>query len=182
MSTRILRRAAAPLAASGLCCLVVTGPAQAQAPRVIQCGSSSGQQAECKTKGRAIKVRVLRNLGRKRCRQGKNWGHTDWFIWANKGCRAEFEVTYAGMTPAPPPRPTPAPKPETRLIACGNSAGAEMTCNPSGTIARVSVLRDQSGGNCKGAGNWGHDRSSIWVKRGCFGMFAVTYEAAPRPR
>jgi hypothetical protein len=43
-------------------------------------------------------VVLIRDLsGRNLCRQGSNWGYTDSGIWANQGCRAEFEVTYREM-------------------------------------------------------------------------------------
>ena len=66
--------------------------------RRIICGSTTGAPRECKTNGEATGVVLIRDLsGRNLCRQGSNWGYTDSFIWANQGCRAEFEVTYRGM-------------------------------------------------------------------------------------
>lgn len=62
----------------------------------ITCGAPSGQQVTCRTNGYATRVRLVRDLSGGRCRQGSTWGYTDSFIWANRGCRAEFGVTYGG--------------------------------------------------------------------------------------
>ena len=71
------------------------GPVNPPAPtRIIACGLVTGQQVECKTDGYATSVRLVREFSNGRCRQGSSWGNTDSFIWANRGCRAEFEVTY----------------------------------------------------------------------------------------
>jgi hypothetical protein len=57
------------------------------------CGTTAGQQATCATNGYATEVRLLRDLSTGRCREGQSWGHTDSFIWANRGCRGQFEIT-----------------------------------------------------------------------------------------
>jgi hypothetical protein len=62
----------------------------------ITCGTTLGQQVTCRTNGYATGVRLVRDLSGGRCRQGQTWGHTDAFIWANRGCRAEFSISYGG--------------------------------------------------------------------------------------
>jgi hypothetical protein len=65
-----------------------------EAPRRhIVCGSSTGQQTQCRTEGYATQVRLVTDLSGQ-CKERVNWGHTDSFIWTNRGCRARFEVTY----------------------------------------------------------------------------------------
>ena len=152
--------------------------------RIITCGTTSHTQVECKTGGYATDVRLVREHSRNRCRQNKSWGHTDSFIWANKGCRADFEVTYAGTTPTPLPRPIPGPGPApgTRTISCGNRAGVTMSCDAFGTVASVRMLQDQSGGRCRQGFSWGYDQSSVWVKNGCWADFEVRYTGVPQRR
>ncbi|MES2956975.1 MAG: DUF3011 domain-containing protein [Pseudomonadota bacterium] len=144
--------------------------------RLIECGSPSGGQDECKTDGDVISVRVERQRGAVRCRQGTNWGHTRSFIWANKGCYAVFEATYAGA----PSRPRP-PAPAQRVIQCGNRNGAAMSCNAFGPVAEVRVLREYSNGRCRFGHGWGKEPGDVWVKNGCFADFEVSY-LAPQPR
>ncbi len=55
---------------------------------------------ECRTGGNATSVRLVQDMSGGVCRERQNWGHTDSFIWTNRGCRGRFEVTYrATVTP-----------------------------------------------------------------------------------
>jgi Protein of unknown function (DUF3011) len=63
--------------------------------RTITCGSSTGQQMTCATQGLAADVRLASDMSGGRCREGESWGHTNAFVWASKGCRGRFEITYA---------------------------------------------------------------------------------------
>ncbi|HEY9506490.1 MAG TPA: DUF3011 domain-containing protein [Gemmatimonadales bacterium] len=138
--------------------------------RRITCGSGSSIQMQCSTQGHATRVGVVRDLGSSRCRQGDNWRYTASEIVAGNGCRAEFEVTYgkdsAGMRPVAPPR---------RVISCGNTSGSAMSCNAFGTVATVRLQLDRSNGRCGQSGSWGLGDQSIWVTRGCYGDFELTY-------
>jgi hypothetical protein len=143
--------------------------------RHITCGTGTATQVQCATQGEASTIRLVRNLSTARCLEKSNWGYTSKFIWANQGCRGEFEVTYRGTTPAPPTPPAP------RTITCGNTAGADMSCNPMGTVASIRLLRDLSG-RCRQNSTWGFTRSDLWVRQGCYGQFQITYAAAPPPQ
>jgi hypothetical protein len=72
----------------------VTLPGTGSNIRTVSCGNVAGPQVECRTGGYATAVRVVRDRGPTRCRQGENWGHPDSFIWANRGCVGLSEVTY----------------------------------------------------------------------------------------
>ena len=145
--------------------------------RTVTCGVLTGAQVQCLTRGTALQVRLARELSTNRCRKGTNWGNTDSFIWANGGCKAEFEVTYRGVAPPrPTPGPSPTPAPEkTRAVSCGNVSGSSMSCNAFGTVATVRLLRDRSGGRCSQPSSWGLNEAAVWVTRGCYGDFEVTY-------
>jgi hypothetical protein len=140
----------------------------------VTCGSASAIQVQCGTGGPASRVRVARNVGSSQCREGDNWKYTSATILAGNGCRAEFEVTYGrsprdstpGMRPVAPP---------TRVISCGNKSGSAMSCNAFGTVATVRLQRDLSGGRCGQFGSWGLEDKSIWVTRGCYGDFELSY-------
>ncbi|HUQ15101.1 MAG TPA: DUF3011 domain-containing protein [Gemmatimonadales bacterium] len=137
----------------------------------MSCGETSGKQVECKTGGEATGVVLMRDLsGRNLCRQGFNWGHTSSFIWANRGCRAEFEVTYQAAPPAG----------NTRRITCGSTTGSRVSCNAFGQASNVVLIRDLSGRSlCRQNSTWGFTESDIWANRGCKAEFEVTYRAAP---
>jgi hypothetical protein len=140
--------------------------------RHVTCGSASALQVQCATGGQASQVKVVRNLGTSECRQGVNWKYTSTEIQAGSGCRAEFEVTLGGaITPGMRPT-TPA---ATKVVTCGNTSGAAMSCNAFGTVATVRLQRDRSGGRCGQSGSWGLRDQSIWVARGCYGDFELTH-------
>lgn len=142
--------------------------------RRITCGSASASQVQCATGGPAADVRVVRNLGTSQCREGFNWKHTGTAILAGRGCRAEFEVTLQSDTTAQLKPVAPA----SRTISCGNASGSAMSCNAFGTVATVRLQRDRSAGRCGQSGSWGLDDQSIWVARGCYGDFELTYAAS----
>jgi hypothetical protein len=139
--------------------------------RRMPCGTISGAQVECKTNGEARKVVLVRDLGgRSECREGFNWGFTNSFISTNRGCRAEFEVTY----------PAEAPAGNTRRITCGTPTGARVSCNAFGQVSNVVLIRDLTWGNrCRQNSTWGFTESDIWANQGCKAEFEVTYRAAP---
>lgn len=151
--------------------------------RVITCGSGTNDQVQCNTGGNAADVRLVRDLSGNRCRQGSNWGYTTSVIWTNRSCRAEFEVTYRGGPQLKPvPLPAPVPTPNTRVISCGNASGSAMSCNAFGTVASMRLQRDRSAGRCNQSSAWGLENASIWVARGCYGDFEVTFTTTPQQR
>jgi hypothetical protein len=149
--------------------VVPGGPGGNASTRVIPCGNRSGTQMECKTGGYATSVRLIRDLSGGRCRQGSNWGNTDSFIWANRGCWGEFEVTYRGGTGA------------TRIISCGSRSG-NSSCNAFGSVASLRLVRADNSRLCRRGSTWGHTKGDIWTKAGCRGDFEVTYAGVPQPR
>jgi hypothetical protein len=50
-----------------------------------------------------------------------------------------------------------------------------MSCNAFGTVATVRLERDRSNGRCAQQSSWGLNDQAIWVSRGCYGDFALTY-------
>lgn len=142
-------------------------PGGTMSTRVISCGTPSGAQVQCKTDGEATSVRLVRDRSGGRCRQGSNWGHTSTFIWANRGCWGDFEITYRGGAPG-------GVMPATRIISCGSRTG-EFSCNAYGSVASVRLIRADNARLCRQGVTWGHTSGDIWTKRGCSGEFEVTY-------
>ena len=95
-------------------------------------------------------------------------------VWASRGCRAEFEVTYRAE-----PSPLPSGAPGTRVVSCAGRGDKMTFCKAGGTVTEARLLRDRSGGRCGGAGAWGYAGGSIWVKFGCQGDFEVTLGGPP---
>jgi len=135
--------------------------------RTITCGTTTGQQVTCPTGGYATGVRLVRDLTGGRCRQNQTWGHTDAFIWANRGCRAEFLVTLQGDPESGQTGPT--------VISCGSTTGRQAVCETEGYATNVTLQEDQSNGRCRQGQTWGYTDAFIWASEGCRGEFAVTY-------
>ncbi len=152
--------------------------ATAPESRRLTCGSGTAVQMQCATGGEAARVRVVRNLGTSQCREGDNWKHNGRMILAGRGCRAEFEVTF-GSDSTPQMRPVTPAAPAGRVVTCGNASGAAMSCNAFGTVATIRVRRDRSGGRCGQSSSWGLDDEAIWVAKGCYGDFELTYAVEP---
>lgn len=145
--------------------------------RRILCGTTTDEQVTCKTDGYAIDVRMTRDLNGGRCRRGTNWGFTDSFIWANRRCRAEFEITYhrTGGPTAPSPRPPAATR---RRITCGTTIDKRDTCNTEGYATHVRLLRDLSRGRCREGSTWGFTDAFIWTSNRCVAEFEVVFREA----
>jgi hypothetical protein len=142
--------------------------------RIVTCGATSGFQVQCETNGFATAVRLRRDLSGNRCSQPSSWGYTNAFVWASRGCRAEFEVTYGAA-----PSPAPSQAPGTQVVSCATRRDKMTFCKAGGTVTDARLLRDRSGGRCGGQGAWGYAGGSIWVKFGCEGDFEVTLGGPP---
>ena len=149
----------------------VGGPDRNQvvSPRVrrFPCGTSTGARVECPTGGVATGVRLLEDRSGGRCREGSTWGAGDTLVWAGRGCRGLFEVTYHGG-PA-----TSAPV--TRRITCGSSDQLETSCRVGGVVTLSVLVSDYSAGRCRRPRSWGHAADFLWTAHGCQGEFDVTY-------
>ena len=62
---------------------------------IIRCSSDDRGYHTCNM-GRHGDVRMARQLSQSPCTEGQTWGVRGNQIWVNRGCRAEFEVTYRG--------------------------------------------------------------------------------------
>jgi hypothetical protein len=143
--------------------------------RRLTCGIVTGEQVQCETPGRATSVRLIREISSGVCRQNRTWGFTDSFIWANRGCRGEFEVVLiapGGMLGIP----------GSQLVTCGVTNGQYAACPANGPIKEVRLMRDVSGaGRCQPPQNWGHSSTEIWTRNGCRGEFQVIYHKGQGP-
>ncbi len=59
------------------------------------CESSNGAHRVCDSGSRGD-VRLVRQLSRSACIEGRSWGRERGRVWVDRGCRAEFEVVARG--------------------------------------------------------------------------------------
>ena len=141
--------------------------------RRFSCSSANGARASCPTGGVATGVRLVEDRSGGRCREGSTWGATDTLIWADRGCRGLFEVTYHGATPA-------GTATVTRRITCGSGDMRETSCPVDGAVTASRLVADYSAGRCRQPHSWGHTADFLWTARGCQGEFDVTYRPVRR--
>ena len=64
------------------------------ATRDITCKSKNYSREECFVGGRISNLRVRQNTSKTKCQPNVNYGFHNDAIWVDKGCAADFEVTY----------------------------------------------------------------------------------------
>ena len=168
--------------------LFVAAPVSAQGTSRITCESWQFRPAQCQVPG--IVDAQIANVIAGDCRQG-NWGFDRNGVWVNNGCRAVFDVAMrgngglgGGLGGGPGGRPG------------GNWGGGNQGGNWGGNngggfgqIVRCESWQFQPArcamdarggvqiqrviaGDCR-QGNWGWDRSGVWVNNGCRADFVA---------
>jgi hypothetical protein len=143
----------------------ITGGGYGTTSRVV-CQSVGNAQRECPIPEGAS-VRMVKQVTTAACREGETWGTGATFVWVNRGCGAEFEVTVAG-------------------VGSGNAGGTglpqQVTCESKGgersecrirAGAQVRLARQLSNTACVYNSTWGTRAGVIWVANGCRGEFEV---------
>lgn len=128
--------------------------------RVLTCESEDGQRRECAadTRGR---VRLLRQISRSACIEGRTWGARRGGVWVTDGCRGEFLMGSRRRD-----RNTA----DNVFVRCESDQGRSRHC-PARTGRGVKLIRQLSRSACIRGQNWGWDDSGIWVSGGCRAEF-----------
>lgn len=124
----------------------------------INCKSDNKRRKNCPLKGLA-KVELDRELGKVRCTRGQTWDVNNTTLWVDKGCNGRFLVTSL-----------PDWKPYT--LKCESRNKKRASC-PVKAGAVVSLHRQTSKNACQQGMSWAHSGNTIWVDRGCKGIFDV---------
>jgi hypothetical protein len=159
------------------------GPDGGSGQRVVACASRDGRRANCAADLRGFSLVNVRQQSRTTCELGRNFGYDDRGIWADQGCRAEFEFAYRGpgygggyaggsvfgnSGYGQPGVVGAAVKQlcesvDNKRVYCGIQPGS-----------RVRLARQVSRAACTEGTTWGVDARGIWVDDGCRGEFEVT--------
>ena len=68
------------------------------ATMVVPCASSGYRRTQCDVDVPILALAVSRQVSRSACREGQSFGFSGTVIGVDRGCRAEFLVTYPGDT------------------------------------------------------------------------------------
>jgi hypothetical protein len=151
------------------------GPVAPPVPPVVTrvtCESKKTDRVECKIPGNA-QLRLVRQLSQNPCRINDTYGKGGDYVWVDKGCRGDFEVTVPGTAGAG--------RAATRRIVCESSGETRATCFAPGATA-VRLVRQMSRSACTENVSYGLGGGGIWVSKGCRGEFEVTVPGAARPK
>lgn len=139
--------------------------------QLLRCGSPDGRTRRCAVDPRGG-VRIVRQLSRSPCVEGRTWGVDRGGVWVSQGCRAEFEVGYRGNRGYGWGRDDDGRHGSGQLVRCESNDGRGRRCD-LGSVRRVQLLRQLSRSACTEGHSWGWDRRGIWVDHGCRGEFSV---------
>ena len=138
-----------------------------QNQREITCESLDERYRQCNAgfRGRA---RMVRQLSRNTCIEGRSWGQEDGLIWVSRGCRARFEDT--GWSNGDY-------RPETGgyrdSITCASTDERRRSCPWNESWGRPRLVEQLSNSACVEGRSWGYGGDRIWVDNGCRARFAA---------
>lgn len=127
---------------------------------VVRCESSDGRTRQCAADTRGG-VRLIRQVSRGPCIEGRTWGWSRDGIWVTQGCRAEFATGYGGRKAY-----------GGGVFRCDSGSGRTRHCAAS-TRGGVRLVRQVSRAPCIEGQTWGWDRGGVWVSQGCRGEFVA---------
>jgi hypothetical protein len=143
--------------------------------QVVSCASGDRRPNRCFLADGLIRdVRLVRQLSRAACVEGRTFGFDRNSIWVTNGCRGEFLVTTerGGHGPGRP-GPGPRPEPRSELVHCKSSDYRYASCGVRGQVEAIRVERQYSSAACIEGRTFGLDRNAIWVNQGCEATFRV---------
>jgi hypothetical protein len=123
--------------------------------RVFRCESHDNRYQQCASDSRG-RARLVRQLSKSPCIEGRTWGSTRGGVWVDRGCRDRpgYGDGYA------------------QTVRCESIDGRSRECGAD--VRRgVRLSRQLSDTRCVEGQNWGWDRRGIWVTRGCRAEFEV---------
>jgi hypothetical protein len=139
--------------------------------RVVRCESLDGKTRECPVDATGG-ARLLRQLSKAACVEGRSWGRMRRSIWVTQGCRAEFLALssdgrrgYRGLGYGNG-------GPLSRTLRCGSEDGRWKHCSAD-TRDGVDLVKQVSRSPCIRGQSWGIDRTGVWVNGGCRAEFRV---------
>jgi hypothetical protein len=131
------------------------------------------------------RVRLVRQLSDKPCREGRTWGYDRNGIWVDDGCRAIFSyesddrrgdsrndgIGIGRIRLEDIFRPSGSSSYNTTRFKLESDGGRER--KRIDTSGGVRLLRQISGTRCIQNRTWGYDRDEVWVDDGCRAEFEV---------
>lgn len=147
--------------------------------RRINVESKDGRRAQVSINIPAsAKVKLVRQLSDKPCREDRTWGYNRRGIWVDDGCRGVFEIDYRNGNGNGNGNSggwgdwndNNGAKQRIELVSSNDRRKIYRSSN----IRDVKLVRQLSDKPCREGRSWGHDRNSVWVDDGCRAVFEIT--------
>lgn len=143
---------------------------------LVRCESIDGRTRECPVDTRGG-VRLVRQISRTPCAEGRNWGYGRYGIWVSQGCRAEFVAGYGYGGHGPDDGYGGG---YGRVFRCESNDGRWQQCRVD-TRRGIELVRQLSRTACIRGDTWGWNDQGVWVARGCRGEFRTRSGWGRRP-
>jgi len=146
-----------------------SAPAQVDAQRygsdrAIRCDSNDNRLQRCAADTRGG-VRLLRQVSKSSCVEGRSWGYDRSGVWVDNGCRAEFALGRGdGWNGGGGGGGSG------RTVRCDSNDNRYQQCAIHGRGA--TLVRQYSKSPCVEGRSWGVGRGFVWVNNGCRAEFA----------
>jgi len=132
--------------------------------RTVRCDSNDNRLQRCSADTRGG-VRMLRQVSKSSCVEGRSWGYDRSGIWVNNGCRAEFALGRGGGWNGD------GGGGNGRTVRCDSNDNRYVQCAIDGRGA--TLVRQYSKSACVEGRSWGAGRGFVWVNNGCRAEFAT---------
>ena len=147
----------------------------------VRCASGGYNYNMCQIDtGRGSSVRLVQQISKTRCVEGRTWGWNRAGIWVDAGCEGVFRVQRRWAGPPPGPgypggewRPGPGWDTSINVRCASGGYNYNMCMVDTGRGSRVFVARQISKTPCVEGRTWGWNRAGVWVDAGCEAVFTV---------
>jgi hypothetical protein len=134
--------------------------------REITCESENERYRQCNTGFRG-QARLVRQLSKDACIEGRSWGQARGMVWVSRGCRARFEDTgWAGGN-------NNYPGDNSDTVTCASTDDRRRQCPWNERWGRPRLIQQISKSPCIEGRSWGYSYNAIWVDDGCRGRFGA---------
>jgi hypothetical protein len=137
----------------------------------IRCESQDERTRYCTADIRGG-VRLVNQLSRSSCIEGRSWGYDQRGIWVSDGCRADFAIDSYGYGNDDYYGRGRDGYGRNRVIRCESTNSRTVYCNVD-TRYGVRLLAQHSRAQCVEGRTWGWNSRGVWVSRGCRAQFQI---------
>jgi hypothetical protein len=132
------------------------------AEQILKCESSGYKRNMCDAGISVDYVELYKRHSRSACEEGKSWGQNgSQGVWVDKGCRADFLIN---------------------ATKCESGKYKYKECDPGFPVGNVRLLKKLSRSACEpGKGYGAKEDGTLWVDKGCRGIFAITRRVEKKP-